>query len=140
MAGYMTKLQGYLYEGEYVNGETDPIENGALVVIDLSSGKMKLPGSADTTSKFTCKEVTTIYGLPAYRFIVEKLNANYYLVENGYEFNDAEEYDLTTYSTKPGKFLRAHPLVVGEEFVTNMVTGTPAVNTQYGVKSDGTIG
>lgn len=139
MAGYMTKLQGYLYEGEYVNGENDGIENGTLVVIDNASGKMKLP-SADTTSKFTCKEVTTIYGLPAYRFIVEKLNANYYLVENGYEFNDAEEYDLTHYVTKSGKFLRAHPLVVGEEFVTNMVTGTPVANTQYGVKADGTIG
>ena len=138
MAGYMTKLQGYLYEGEYVNGETDPIENGTLVVIN--NGAMKLPGAADTTTKLICKEVTTIYGLPAYRFVVNKLNANYYLVENGYEFNDAEEYDLTTYATKPGKFLRAHPLVVGEEFVTNMVTGTPAVNTAYGVKADGTVG
>lgn len=140
MAGYMTKLQGYLYEGEYVNGETNPIENGVLVVIDRASGKMKLPGSADTTSKFTCKEVTTIYGKPAYRFIVEKLDGNYYFVENGYEFNDAEEYDLTLYSTKPGKFLRAHPLLVGEEFVTDKVTGTIAANTQYGVKADGTIG
>lgn len=138
MAGYMTKLQGYLYEGEYVNGETTPIENGTLVVID--NGKMKLPGSADTTTKLICKEVTTIYGLPAYRFVVNKLNANYYLVENGYEFNDAEEYDLTTYATKPDKFLRAHPLVVGEEFVTNKVTGTPAVKTAYGVKADGTVG
>ncbi len=138
MAGYMTKLQGYLYEGEYVNGETNPIENGTLVVIN--NGAMKLPGAADTTTKLICKEVTTIYGLPAYRFVVNKLNANYYLVENGYEFNDAEEYDLTTYATKPGKFLRAHTLVVGEEFVTNMVTGTPVVNTAYGVKADGTVG
>ena len=138
MAGYMTKLQGYLYEGEYVNGETNPIENGTLVVIN--NGEMKLPGAADTTTKLICKEVTTIYGLPAYRFVVNKLNANYYLVENGYEFNDAEEYDLTTYATKPGKFLRAHPLVVGEEFVTNKVTGTPAANTAYGVKADGTVG
>lgn len=140
MAGYMTKLQGYLYEGEYVNGETNPIENGVLVKIDTATGTMKLPGSADTTSKFTCKEVTTIYGKPAYRFVAEKLNGNYYFVENGYEFNDAEEYDLTLYSTKPGKFLRAHPIVVGEEFVTNKVTGTPTKNTQYGVKADGTIG
>lgn len=139
MAGYMTKLQGYLYEGEYTNGASAPIENGTLVVIDNATGTMKLP-AAENTSKFTCKEVTTIYGLPAYRFIVEKLNANYYLVENGYEFNDAEEYNLAEYATKPGKFLRAHPLVVGEEFVTTKVTGTPAANTQYGVKTDGSIG
>lgn len=139
MAGYMTKLQGYLYEGEYTNGASDPIENGTLVVIDTAAGKMKLP-AADSTSEFICKEVTTIYGLPAYRFVVEKLNKNYYFVENGYEFNDAEEYDLTTYATKPDKFLRAHPLVVGEEFVTTKVTGKPTVNTKYGVKADGSIG
>ena len=138
MAGYMTKLQGYIYEGEYVNGETDPVENGVLVVIN--NGKMKLPGAADTTTQLICKEVTTIYGLPAYRFVVDKLAKNYFLVENGYEFNDAEEYDLTQYATKPNKFLRAHPLVVGEEFVTTEVTGTIAANTAYGVKADGTVG
>lgn len=32
MAGYMTKLQGYLYEGELTNGHTDGVENGVLMV------------------------------------------------------------------------------------------------------------
>jgi hypothetical protein len=34
MAGYMTALQGYVYEGELVNGEsTAAIANGMLVTI-----------------------------------------------------------------------------------------------------------
>ena len=142
MAGYMTKLQGYVYEGELVNGAASAVANGVLMLPATSTniGKLVLPASADTTSKFLCKEVTEIYGLTAYRFVVEKLNANYYLIENGYEVNDSEEYNTTTYTTAVGKYLRAHPLLVGEEFVTTAVTGTIAAGTEYGVKTDGTIG
>lgn len=141
MAGYMTKLQGYVYEGELTNGAAAAVENGVLMVPATSTniGKLVLP-SADTTTKLLCKEVTNIFGLTAYRFIVNKLNANYYLVENGFDVNSDEEYDESTCATKPGKFLRAHPLVVGEEFVTTKVTGTPVAGTEYGVKADGTVG
>lgn len=142
MAGYMTKLQGYVYEGELVNGASGAIENGLLMVQGTSTdaGKLVLP-SADTTTKLICKEVTTIYdGVTAYRFIVDKLNARYYFVENGFDINDSAAYDKRTYATAVGDELRAHPLLVGEEFVTDKVTGTPAVGTAYGVKADGTVG
>ena len=143
MAGYMTKLQGYVYEGELVNGAAAAVENGILMVQGTSTdaGKLKLIGSADTTTKLLCKEVTTIYdGVTAYRFVVNKLNANYYFVENGFDINDSAAYDKRTYTTAVGAELRAHPLLVGEEFVTTKVTGTIAVGTEYGVKTDGTIG
>ena len=143
MAGYMTKLQGYVYEGELVNGASAAVENGILMVQGTSTdiGKLKLIGSADTTTKLLCKEVTTIYdGVTAYRFVVNKLNANYYFVENGFDINDNAAYDKRTYTTAVGAALRAHPLVVGEEFVTDKVTGTIAAGTEYGVKTDGTIG
>ena len=142
MAGYMTALQGYVYEGELVNGNANPIENGMLVAPKLVEGAMvfDLP-TANTDTKFTCKEVTTIYdGIPAYRFIVKAIAAPVYFVENGFDDNGAVEYDHTLFSTASGKYLRAHPLLVGEEFVTNKVTGTPAVGTDYGVKADGTVG
>ena len=142
MAGYMSKLQGYVYEGELVNGASGAIENGLLMVQGTSTdaGKLVLP-SADTTTKLICKEVTTIYdGVTAYRFIVDKLNARYYFVENGFDINDSAAYDKRTYATAVGDELRAHPLLVGEEFVTDKVTGTPAVGTAYGVKADGTVG
>ena len=143
MAGYMTKLQGYVYEGELVNGESSAVENGILMVPGTSTniGKLKLIGSADTTTKLLCKEVTTIYdGVTAYRFVVNKLNANYYFVENGFDINDSAAYDKRTYATPAGAELRAHPLVVGEEFVTTKVTGTISVGSEYGVKTDGTVG
>ena len=122
MAGYMTKLQGYVYEGELVNGAAAAVENGILMVQGTSTdaGKLKLIGSADTTTKLLCKEVTTIYdGVTAYRFVA---------------------YNKRTYTTPVGAELRAHPLVVGEEFVTTKVTGTIAAGTEYGVKTDGTVG
>lgn len=142
MAGYMTKLQGYLYEGELTNGAAAAVENGVLMVLGTgeNAGKLVMP-TADADTKLVCKEVTDIYdGVVAYRFVVNKLAGNYYLVENGFEFNDAVDYNLNTYATAVGKLLRAHPLQVGEEFVTDKVTGTPVAGTEYGVQADGTVG
>ena len=143
MAGYMTKQNGYLYEGELVNGASGAVANGILMVHGDSTdvGKLKLIANADTTSKFLCKEVASIYdGITAYRFVVNKLNANYYFVEQNFEPDPNGEYNIATMTTAVGKQLRAHPLQVGDEFVTNCVTGTPAAGTAYGVKTDGTIG
>jgi len=140
-AGYMTKLQGYVYEGEMVNGTGAPVPNGAILVQDATDPlKLVLP-TADTTTKFVCKEVTTIYDKVGYRFVVDKLDKRYYFVENGMDdFNDGGEYDNQDYVTKANALLRAHPLLVGEEFLSNNVTGTPAAGTAYGVKADGTVG
>ena len=143
MAGYMTKAHGWLYEGEHVNGAAAAVENGVLMLPGTSTnkGKMVFPGSADTTTKLLLKEITTIYdGVTAYRFIVDKLNANYYFVENGFDINDSAAYDKRTYTTAVGELLRAHPLAVGDEFVTTKITGTLTAGTEYGVKTDGTIG
>ena len=138
MAGYMTKLQGYVYEGELANGAAAPVQNGILMV--QNGDTLELP-SADTTTKLVCKEVTTFYdGVVGYRFVVDKLNKRYYLVENGADVNDSAAYDKRIYETPVGDLLRAHPLVVGEEFITDMVTGTPTAGTAYGVQADGTVG
>jgi len=140
-SGYMTKLSGYIYEGEMVNGAAAPVPNGTIMVQDATDPlKLVLP-TADTTTKFVCKEVTTIYDQVGYRFVVDTLAKRYYFVENGMDdFNDGGEYDNQNYVTKVGALLRAHPLLVGEEFVSNAVTGTPAAGTAYGVKADGTVG
>lgn len=143
MAGYMTKLQGYVYEGELVNGASDAVPNGLLMMQGTSTDadKLVLPGSADTTTQFVCKEVGAIYdGRTAYRFIVDTLAKRYYFVENGFDINDSAAYDKAEYVTAVGDELRAHPLLVGEEFWTDKVTGTIAAGTAYGVKADGTIG
>lgn len=134
----MTKLQSYVFEGELVNGAADAVPNGILMVQD--GEKLVLP-AADTDSKFVCKEAGTIYdGRVAYRFVVDALAKRYYFVENGADINDSAAYDKAGYVTKVGDELRAHPLLVGDEFWSDEVTGTPVVKTVYGVKADGTIG
>lgn len=138
MAGYMTKLQGYVYEGELVNGAADAVANGTLMI--QNGDKLELP-SAESTSKFVCKEITTIYGELGYRFVVDKLNKRYYFVETHEEdFYANAEYDGRTAETKVGELLRAHPLLVGEEFIVSGAVNQYAVGTAYGVQADGTIG
>ena len=138
MAGYMTKQTHNVYEGEYVNGAANSIENGTLVVLNTAGDKLVLP-AADTTSKFLCKEITTIYnGMKAYRMVAVNLAKLYYFVDNQADINDSAEYDATRYSTKVGALLRAHPLHVGEEFV--VTAGELTAGTQYGVLATGLIG
>lgn len=139
MAGYMTKLIGNVYEGECVNGAADAVPNG-LLMVQSGADKMVLP-AADSSTKFVCKEVGTIYdGVTAYRFVVDKLAKRYYFVENGFDINDSLPYDKRTYTTAVDAYLRAHPLQIGEEFWTTCVTGTIAAGSTYGVQADGTIG
>lgn len=145
MAGYMTKLQGYVYEGTLKNGAAAAVPNGLLMVQGTSTNadKLVLPGSADTDTKFMCMEVTDIYGgVTAYRFQVQAIGKRYFLTENSFQFNveDYQEYDKRSYTQPVGELMRAHALLLGDEFVTTCVTGTPVAGTLYSVKADGTIG
>lgn len=142
--GYMTKLQGYVYEGRLANGASDPVPNGLIMVqgTGANADKLVLP-AADANTKFVCTEVTDIYGgVTAYRFVVQELSKRYYFVENSFQFGVEEymPYDKRNYTQPVGELMRAHPLLIGEEFVTTCVTGTPAVGSAYGIKADGTIG
>ncbi len=144
MAGYMTKLQGYVYEGTLKNGAANPVPNG--LIMDQGTGNnadsFVLP-AADSNAKFLCMEVTDIYGgVVAYRFQVQEIGKRHFLVENSFQFNveDYQEYDKRNYVQPVGELMRAHALLLGEEFVTTCVTGTPVVGTVYSLKADGTIG
>lgn len=143
MAGYMTKQHGNLYHGEMTNGTAAAVKNGQLLLQGTSTNAGKLVGvsAGDSTTKLLLVEKTTIYdGIEAYRFIVNALGAAYYFVENGFERETSLVYDNTEYTTPVGKYLRAHPLVVGDEFITTIVDGTMTVGTEYGVTSAGKIG
>jgi hypothetical protein len=138
MAGYMKKLQGYVYEGELVNGASAAVANGTLMLQDGDS--LVLP-AAESTTKFVCKEVTDIYGELGYRFVVDKLNKRYYFVETSEEdFYALPERDGRIAEFAPGELLRAHPLLVGEEFIVSGAANQYAVGTAYGVTATGEIG
>lgn len=138
MAGYMTKLQSYVYEGELVNGAQDAVPNGILMV--QNGDALELP-AAESTSKFVCKEITDIYGELGYRFVVDKLNKRYYFVETHEEdFYANPENDGRTATFAPGELLRAHPLLVGDEFLVSGAVNQYVVGTSYGVTATGEIG
>lgn len=147
MAGYMTKLQGYVYEGEYTNGTAGPVYNGMLLVLANDGRTLVLP-SADTTTKLICKDLEPMYdGVAAARFQANVLNKTYYLVENLHEYNDATAYDIAEYAIPVGAKLRAHPILAGEEFVqattlpgSNAAPATLVVGNAYGVKATGLVG
>ena len=139
MAGYMTILKNNVYDGSFINGASAPVENGTLMVLKADGKSLDLP-TADTTSKFLCKDVTTLYdGIPAYDVMATTLDKLYFLVENQFDYNDSEAYDTTKYTTPVGALLRAHPVEVGETMrVTSSETLT--AGTSYGVKATGVIG
>lgn len=139
MAGYMTKMYGNLYEGEFKNGAAAPVKNGVLMVLDPTTMTLKLP-SADSTSSFLCKEALNIFdGVPAYRFIVESLAERYYFVENAAVVNEYIPYDTVEFEAPVGAYMRAHPLEVNDEFVAT-TAATIAAGSSYGVLATGLIG
>ena len=144
MNGYMTKLQGYIYEGTLANGAAAPVPNGTIMVqgTGANADKLVLP-AADANTKLLCTEVTDMYGgVVAYRFQVQEISKRYFFVENSFQRNveEYQEYDKRDYTQPVNELMRAHALLLGDEFVTNCVTGTPVVGTAYGIKADGTIG
>jgi len=144
MAGYMTKLQGYVYEGELRNGTGGDVTNGMLLTLGAAvNGKIPLvKPAANTNTKFTLKEIGTIYdGTKAYRFVVKTLGAQpLYFVENAADPDEGVAYDGTEVVCKNGELCRAHPLVVGEEFLVSAGNTSLTAGTDYSVQTTGLIG
>lgn len=111
MAGYMIRLQGYSYEGEYLANAD--LLNGELVYIN-SSNKV----AAISTSKDMILRVVGLegpYGMSGLRLVVEEQGSDeVFLVEN---LPEGEcEFDETTYGPSADEYVRMHRLLAGEEF------------------------
>lgn len=145
MAGFMTKLNSYLYNGE-VKVETGATLKDGMVVLVTAGSVTDFAASKDTTTKLTVVEKDVNLGDEigkGIRVRVDALNGKYYLVEMAephYEINNAPTYDTAERTWGAGAFVRLHPLSIGEEFVTNQFTGSVTVGTtQLGVDTDGTL-
>ena len=116
MAGYMTKLQGYVYEGEFNADEN--IKNGAFALIN-SSNKVE-PVS---TAKDTILRVIGLngpFGMAGMSLLVVKQGANpIYLVENLPQDDYTGTYDERTTGVADGYKVRMHRLLAGEEFIVS---------------------
>ena len=136
MAGYMTKLQGYVFEGEAKNAAAGALENGMIVT--RAGQEISLAADSNIVLKFI--EKTTIYeGIDAVRMYVVDNPGGALFVENGFELDTDAEYDVSTYQIPVGAFVRAHVLLPGDEFVTTEYTGTPAATATVAVANTGKI-
>ena len=114
MAGYMTKLMGYVYDGAHTAAEK--LQNGVLAVIDTDG--VTAAGAADATFRVAPEGKTTLWGMNALTLdVVDAGTTELFLVENEWDINDAEEYDTSKYELEAGKLVRMHRLLPGEQFI-----------------------
>lgn len=141
MAGYMTRLNGYVYDGHHVAAAD--IANGVFAYLD-SNNKVAALAAANTALKMRVAEKTTLFGLPAVRLDVVANNTEtpIYFVENEWDINDNTDYDESTYTTAAGQLVKMHAPVVGDQLimsVTTAVLSTLAVGDTVNPTTGGTI-
>ena len=105
MAGYFTKLNGYVYNGEYKVKASTTVANGSFVEPVSGTLTVQPTSAAITGFKFKVVEKTTVYGLPALRMDVVGVPADgteAYFVENVFDplcYN----YDESNYTISAGE-------------------------------------
>lgn len=119
MAGYMTKLMGYVYDGAHIAAEN--LQNGVLAVI--AADGVKAATTSDAAFRVAPEGKTTLWGMPALTLDVTKACDELFLVENEWDINDNEEYDTSKYELKAGKLVRMHRLVAGDQFIMTVAEG-----------------
>lgn len=118
MAGYMTKLQGYVYDGAHIAAEK--LQNGVFAKI-TTDGVKKLDGTADAKLRVAPDGKTTLWGMPALTMDVVSVGADeIFFVENEWDINDNEEYDTSKYELEAGKLVRMHRVLPGEQLIMSV--------------------
>ena len=137
MAGYFTKLNGYVYSGEYV-ASTD-IENGTFVTLDTSN---EVIVATTGSMEFVCVEKTDIFGLPALRLRCTEEDGTQFIVEQDNEADYVGEYDERHRKAEAGKLVKMRTPVVGDEILLEVNTtmyAAASVGAEYVQDTTGTI-
>lgn len=120
MAGYFTKLNGHVYEGEYVAGET--LANGDFVSI-VSGEVKKLTAASD--EEFVIDEKTTLWGVEAIRMhCVKEGDGNVFVVENEWEDYGDKDINLATYTVPTGHYVKMRAPEKGDQLIITVATAT----------------
>lgn len=122
MAGYMTKLQGYVYNGDHKAGEA--LTNGLFVEI-TANGVKKITAAGDAVLRVDAKE--KLFGKDAIRLsVVDGGTKDYFFVEN--EWDDARccAFNLADYEVKIGDYVKMHRLLPGEQLIMSVDSATYA--------------
>lgn len=113
MAGYFTKLQGYVYNGDQIAAE--PLSNGTFAEI-TAGGVAKVTAAKDT--KLRVAEKTTMYGQPALTLDVVSVGADeVFFVENELPNLNGEEWDEAMYELPAGGQVRTKRPLPGEQVI-----------------------
>lgn len=116
MAGYMTKLMGYVYDGAHTSAEK--LQNGVLA--EITTDGVKMQASGDAKFRIAPDGKTMLWGMPALTMDVVEACKEIFLVENEWDINDNEEYDTSKYELAEGKLVRMHRLLPGEQFIMSV--------------------
>ena len=113
MAGYFTKLNGRVYEGEYA-ANVD-LENGTFVTINGSQKVIK--SAANTNIELVCVEKTDLWGLPALRLRCEKEDGAIYMVEGDPRVYEGETFDDRHHTVKAGELVKMRAPHISDEII-----------------------
>lgn len=120
MPGFMSKLQGYHYEGEYV--AASEMKNGIFCYIN--NGKMTKTNS-EKDVELVVREKTDIGDDFGLRCFVKKAEGDVvYFVENGADINTSLSYDIFNNIIKQGEEVRAHRLIQGDDVIFSVDSET----------------
>lgn len=110
MAGFLTALNGHVYEGEYKAGEA--LNNGMFAYIN--GGKVyKLAATKDTFIKITGKlRQWGLYWLEG--VVIDAQDDEIYFIENEWDYLDTAPFNEATFACKEGDYVRMRRLAVGD--------------------------
>lgn len=138
MAGYMKKLQGYVYDGAHTAGEV--LENGVFVEI-TADGVKKVTAAKDTILRVA--EVTELWGMSAVIADVVSVGTDeVFFVENEWEVYGDKDYDTAKYSVPVGHYVKMHRALPGEQQILTVaddLVATLSVGDKVQPAAGGTI-
>lgn len=118
MAGYMKKLNGYVYDGEHVANAAMP--NGIFVEIDATSNKVK-PITAAGDTEYRVDEKTTLWMKPAVVLnVIKEGDLEHYFLENEFDLAAVPDYDSADYQCKVGQYCRMHRPVINDQLIMSV--------------------
>lgn len=124
MAGYMTKLQGYVYEGEHKAAAATAIGNGTFVKV-VNGEVTPTTGAMDTIMRIL--RATTLWGLPAVEVIVDSIGTDeVYFVEQVADLANLYDYNEVTATITPGQYVRMHRMLPGESAIFSIASNLVA--------------
>lgn len=116
MAGYFTKLNGHVYEGEYKAAEV--LANGVFAEIG-STGVKKITAAGD--AEFVIDELTTLWGLKAVRMhCIYEGTKDQYVVENEFEDYGDKDINYAEYTVPAGHYVKMRAPEKGDQLIVTV--------------------